>query len=92
MIAAARADELIHVVVAAVDTVVHAAVRLVPQERRAAVAGLTGERDRAGNVGPGTQPRVTAVMRGAVRRRRPDRPAATDLPRRLLRRFPVFLV
>ena len=92
IIAAVGTDEFIYAVVAAVDAAIHDAGRLVPQERRAAVAGLTGERDRAGNVGPGTQPRVTAVMRGAVRRRRPDRPAATDLPRRLLRRFPVFLV
>jgi hypothetical protein len=66
MIAAAGADELIHVVVA-VDTAVHDTGRLVPQDRRGAVAGLAGARDRTGNVGPGARPRVTAIMgaRGA---------------------------
>ena len=63
IIAAVGTDELIHAVVAAVDAAVYDAYRLVPQERRAAVARLTGERDRAGGVGPGPQPRVMAVMR-----------------------------
>jgi hypothetical protein len=54
MIAAGGADELIHVVVAAFETAVHYAGRLAPQERRAAVAGLTG--------GPGAQPWVTAII------------------------------
>ena len=62
IIAAVGTDELIHAVVAAPDAAIHDAGRLVPQERRAAVAGLTGERDRVGDVGPCLQPRVTAVM------------------------------
>jgi hypothetical protein len=62
----AWADELIHVVVAALDTAGHDAGRLVPQDRRGAVAGLTSEKDRAGDVGPGTQPRVTAIMGGGA--------------------------
>jgi hypothetical protein len=43
VIAAVGTDELIHAGIAASDTAVHDADRLVPQERRAAVAGLTGE-------------------------------------------------
>jgi hypothetical protein len=35
----------------------------LPNGHHSAVFGLTGERDRVGGVGPGTQPRVTAVMR-----------------------------
>ena len=61
-IAAARADELIHVVVAALDPAVHDAGRLVPQERRGAVAGLPGERGPGDAVEPGKHPRVTAIM------------------------------
>ena len=61
-ITAAGADELIHVVVAALDTAVHDAGRLVPQERRGAVAGLPGERGHGDAVEPGTYPRVTAIM------------------------------
>jgi hypothetical protein len=50
------------------DTVGRDAGRLVPQDHRGAVAGLTSEKDRAGDVGPGT-PRVTAIMgRGAETR------------------------
>ena len=60
--AAAGADELIHVVVAALDTAVHDAGRLVPQERRGAVAGLPGQRRPGDAVGSGTHPRVTAIM------------------------------
>jgi hypothetical protein len=44
MIAAAGADQLEHVGVAALDTAVHDADRLVPQDRLAAVAGLTSGR------------------------------------------------
>jgi len=61
-IAAAGADELIHVVVAALDTAVYDAGRLVPQERCGAVAGLPGERGPSDAVGSGTHPRVTALM------------------------------
>ena len=42
MIAAARADELKQAGVAAFETAVDDADRLAPQDRRAAVAGLTG--------------------------------------------------
>ncbi len=61
-IAAAGADKLIHVVVAALDTAVHDAGRLIPQERRGAVAGLPGERGPGDAIGSGTHPRVTAIM------------------------------
>jgi len=62
-IAAAGADELIHVVVAALDTAMHDAGRLVPQDRRGAVAGLPGERGHGDADEPGTHPWVTAIMR-----------------------------
>ena len=61
-IPAARADELIHVVVAALDPAVHDAGRLAPQDRRGAVAGLPGERGPGDTVEPGKHPRVTANM------------------------------
>lgn len=61
-IAAAGADELIHAVVAALDPAVHDAGRLVPQERRGAVAGLPGERGPGDAVDPSEHPRVTAIM------------------------------
>ena len=60
-ITATGADELIHVVVAALDTPVHDAGRLVPQERRGAVAGLPGERGHGDAAEPGMHPRVTAM-------------------------------
>ena len=62
-IAAAGADELIHVVVAALDTAMHDAGRLVPQDRRGAVAGLPGERGHDDADEPGMHPWVTAIMR-----------------------------
>ena len=62
-VAAAGADELIYVVAAALDTAVHDAGRLSPQDRRGAVAGLPGERRHGDAVEPGTHPRVTAIMR-----------------------------
>ena len=72
MIAAARADQLIHVGVAALDTAVHDADRLAPQDRLAAVTGLTG---RMGVSRP-PQARCAATGHGdrwdAVRRQRPD--------------------
>ena len=61
-IAAAGADELVHVVVADLDTAMHDAGRLVPQDRRGAVAGLPGERGPGDAIGSGTHPRVTAIM------------------------------
>jgi len=66
MIAAAGAGELIHVVVAAFETAIHDAGRLAPQERRAAVAGLTAGPGSLDVFGPGAQPRVTAII-GASR-------------------------
>jgi hypothetical protein len=60
MVAAAGADELEQAGVAAFDTAVHDAGRLAPQERRPAVAGLTGGRERHA-AEPHAQPRVTAV-------------------------------
>jgi hypothetical protein len=63
MIAAGGADELKHAGVAAFETAVHDADRLAPHERRPAVAGLTGKRERVVAVGAGAQPRVTAIMR-----------------------------
>src|SRR2546421_12952390 len=48
MIAAAGADHLVHAGVATLDTAVHDADRLAPQDRLAAVTGLTG-----GRGGPG---------------------------------------
>jgi hypothetical protein len=63
MVAAAGADELKHVGVAVFEAAVHDAVRLAPQERRPAVAGLTGKRRYQGAVGRDAQPRVTAIVR-----------------------------
>ena len=63
MIAAAGADEFIHAGVAAFEAVVGDADRLAPQDRRAAVAGLTGERERVDAVGPDVQPRGTVIAR-----------------------------
>ena len=62
MIAAGGADELKHAGVAAFETAVHDADRLAPHERRPAVAGLTGKRERVVAVGAGAQLRVTAIM------------------------------
>lgn len=62
IIAAAGADELIHVVVAALDLAVHDAGRLEAQDRPTAVTGQTGGRDRAGGVRPGTQRRVSVIL------------------------------
>jgi hypothetical protein len=59
-IAAAGTDEFIHVVVAAMDTAVHDASRLVSEDRQGAVAGLTGAWKRVSDVRPGTRPRVRA--------------------------------
>jgi hypothetical protein len=67
MIAAAGADEFIHAGVAAFETTVHDADRLVPEERHAAVAGLTGERGCHDILQLSAQPRVTAIMRAWYR-------------------------
>jgi len=62
MIAAAGADELKQVGVAGFETTVHDAGRPAPQDRLAAVAGLTGERRCHDVLRPGAQPQVTAIM------------------------------
>jgi hypothetical protein len=45
IITAAGTDELVNVDFAAFETAIYRADRLVPQDRRAAVAGLTGGRE-----------------------------------------------
>ncbi len=62
MVAAAGADELEQAGVAAFEAAVRDAGRLAPQERRPAMAGLTGRRERHA-AGPYAQPRVTAATR-----------------------------
>ena len=61
MIAAAGADQLIHVGVAALDTAVHDADRLAAQDRIAAVAGLTGGRGCHDLLRHDSQAPVTAI-------------------------------
>ena len=61
MIAAARADQLIHVGVAALDTAAHDADRLAPQDRLAAVTGLTGGRGCHDGLRHIVQPQITAI-------------------------------
>lgn len=72
MVAAAGADELIHVGVAAVEAAVHDADRLAPQERRPAVAGLTGKRGCHDAVRSNAEPRVTVIVRGHWQDRSPS--------------------
>jgi hypothetical protein len=67
MIAAVRADDLIHVGVAAFETAVHDADRLAPQDRPSAVAGLTGGRGCHGGLGHDVQPRITVITRARCR-------------------------
>ena len=69
MIAAVRADDLVHVGVAAFETAVHDADRLAPQDRPAAVAGLAGGRGRHDGLGHQAQPRITAITRARCRDR-----------------------
>jgi len=61
MIAAAGADQLIHVGVAALDLAVDDADRLAAQDGPAAVAGLTGGRGCHNLFRHDAQPRVTAI-------------------------------
>ena len=61
MIAAAGADDLEHVVVAALEAAVHDADRLAAQDRPAAVAGLAGGRGCHNLFRHDAQPRVTAI-------------------------------
>jgi hypothetical protein len=63
MVAAAGADELKHAGVAAFGAAVKDADRLVPDERRPAVADLTGKRECHVAIGLYAQPRVTAIVR-----------------------------
>jgi hypothetical protein len=63
VVAASRADDLKQAGVTAFEAAVHYAGRLAPHERRPAVAGLTGERERHGVVGLDAQPRVTVIVR-----------------------------
>ena len=63
MITAAGADEPGHVGAAAAETAVRGAGRLAPHQRRAAVAGLAGQRERHDVAGPDAQPRRMAIMR-----------------------------
>ena len=60
-IAAAGADQLIHVGISAFDAAVHEADRLAPQDRLAAVAGLTGGPGCHGVLRHDAQPPVTAI-------------------------------
>jgi hypothetical protein len=67
MIAAARADQLVHVGVAALDTAAYDADRLAPQDRLAAVTGLTGGRGSRDGLSRDTQPQITAITRAKCR-------------------------
>jgi hypothetical protein len=67
MIAAVGADELEYVGVAAFETTVHDADRLAPQDRPAAVSGLTGGRGCHDGLGHDAQPRITAITRARCR-------------------------
>jgi hypothetical protein len=69
MIAAAGADQLIHVGVAALDTAVHDADRLATQDDPAAVTRLAGRRGCHDGLGHNTQPRITAITRARRRGR-----------------------
>ena len=60
-IAAAGADQLIHVGVAALDTAVHDADRLAPQDRLAAVTGLAGGQGCRDPLSRDAQPPVAAI-------------------------------
>ena len=61
VIAAAGADQFIHVGVATLDTAVHDAHRLVPQDRIAAMTALTGGRECHVCLRHDAQPPLTAV-------------------------------
>jgi hypothetical protein len=63
IVAAAGADEFEHAGVAAFEAAIHDADRLAPDERRPAVAGLTGKRECQVSVRLYAQPWVTAMVR-----------------------------
>ena len=77
MIAAVGADQLVHVGVAAHDAAAHDADRLAPQDRLAAVTGLTGGRGCRDLFSRDAQPPVTAIagMRCGDSARTDSRPA-----------------
>ena len=62
IIPAARADELEHLGIAAFGAAVDDANRLAPDECRAAMAGLPGQRECQTDRRPHAQPRVTVIM------------------------------
>jgi hypothetical protein len=63
MIPAAGADQLKQAGVAAFETAVHDPGRLAPDERRPAMARLTGQRECHAVFKLAAQPRVTAIVR-----------------------------
>ena len=69
MIAAVGADHLVHAGVAILGTAVRDAGRLAPQDRLAAVTGLTGGRGCHDPLRHDAQPPVTADSRSGTRRR-----------------------
>jgi len=82
-IAAAGADQLIHAGVAALDAAVHDADRLAPQDRLAAVAGLTGGWGCHDVLRHDAQPPVTAI--GGTRCGDADRAASWSATHRRVR-------
>lgn len=63
MVAAAGADHLEYLVVAVLDTAVHDADRLFPQDSLVAVAELTGRRECYDLIRRPDQPQVTTIAR-----------------------------
>jgi len=63
MVTASGTDELEQAGVAAFEATVHDAGRLEPHERRPAVAGQPGKRERHAVFGPAAQPWITATGR-----------------------------
>jgi hypothetical protein len=64
VIAAAGADQLIRVGIAALHPAVDETDRAPPYERRPAVPGLAGQREPQEDLSADTQPGVTATARG----------------------------
>jgi hypothetical protein len=67
MVAAAGADQLEHVGIAAFKAAGHDTDRLAADECRPAVARLTGKRERHDGVSADEQPRVTVIVRSLLR-------------------------
>jgi hypothetical protein len=72
MVAAAGADQLEHVGIAAFKAAGHDTDRLAANECCPAVARLTGKRQRHDGVGADNQPRITVIMLGPLRWGRQD--------------------